>query len=228
MARTMNIPLTLDDFQEISDKVPFIADLKPSGKYVMEDVHKVGGIPAVLKYLLENKLLHGDCLTVTGKTMAENLEKVKPLSKIQDVIRPLTHPIKPSGHIQILYGNLAPEGSVAKITGKEGLVFEGTANVFDSEEDMLKALEEKKIKKGDVIIIRYEGPKGGNFFYKKNDNFFLVIFYMNRSRNARNVDSYQRYYGCRIRSRCCFINRWSFLGRISRKLFIKLAFYKYF
>ncbi len=161
MARSVGVDLTLDDFQAISDRAPFLADLKPSGRFVMEDLYVVGGVPAVMKLLLENGYLHGDCLTVTGKTVAENLAELPGLAKGQEVIRPLTNPIKPTGHIQILRGNLAPDGAVAKITGKEGLVFTGVANVFDSEEEMLAALEEGKIKKGDVIIIRYEGPKGG-------------------------------------------------------------------
>ncbi|MEM7115791.1 MAG: dihydroxy-acid dehydratase [Chloroflexota bacterium] len=161
MARSVDIDLTIDDFQAVSDRTPLIADLKPSGRYVMEDVHDIGGTPAVMKYLLEQGLLHGDCLTVTGKTLAENLADVPSLPADQDIIQPLSDPIKETGHLQILRGNLAPEGAVAKITGKEGLVFTGTANVFDAEEDMLAALEQDKIKKGDVIIIRYEGPKGG-------------------------------------------------------------------
>ena len=161
MARSVDVPLTIDDFQSVSDRVPFIADLKPSGKYVMEDVHNVGGVPAVMKYLLENGLINGDCLTVTGETIAANLKDVPGLSKGQKVIYPLEKPIKESGHLRILRGNLAPGGAVAKITGKEGLRFEGPANVFDSEEDMLKALEDNEIEKGQVIVIRYEGPKGG-------------------------------------------------------------------
>jgi len=161
MARSVDVKLTIDDFQDVSDRVPFLADLKPSGKFVQEDLHDVGGTPAVLKYLLAEGFLKGDCLTVTGKTIAENLADLPGFTKGQSVVHSLDHPIKKTGHIQILKGNLAPEGSVAKITGKEGLVFKGTANVFDSEEDMLVALEQKKIKKGDVIIIRYEGPKGG-------------------------------------------------------------------
>lgn len=161
IARACGVELSLEDFQRISDKVPFIADLKPSGKYVMEDLHKAGGIPALMKYLLEDKLLCGNCLTVTGKTVAENLKDAAPLKEGQEIIMPLNKPIKETAHIQILKGNLAPLGSVAKITGKEGLSFSGTAKVYDSEEDMLKALENKKITKGDVIVIRYEGPKGG-------------------------------------------------------------------
>jgi dihydroxy-acid dehydratase len=161
MARSVDIDLGIDDFQAVSDRIPFIADLKPSGKYVMEDLHRVGGTPAVLKYLLEHELIHGDGMTVTGKTLAENLAELPGLSDGQDIILPLDKPIKPSGHIRILKGNLAPGGSVAKITGKEGMTFTGPARVFDCEEDMLKALEEDKIYKGDVIVIRYEGPKGG-------------------------------------------------------------------
>jgi dihydroxy-acid dehydratase len=161
MARAVDVDLTLDDFQAVSDRIPFIADLKPSGQYVMEDLHNIGGIPAVMKYLLENGLINGDCLTVTGKTIKENLSDVPGLKEGQDIIKPLDKPIKDSGHIRILKGNFAPEGSVAKITGKEGLTFTGPARVFDSEEDMIKALEDNQIEKGNVIIIRYEGPKGG-------------------------------------------------------------------
>jgi dihydroxy-acid dehydratase len=161
MARAAGVALTIDDFQAVSDRVPFIADLKPSGRYVMEDVHKVGGTPAVLKLLLEAGFINGDCLTVTGRTMAENLRELPGLTPGQEVIRPLDRPIKKTGHIQILKGNLAPGGAVAKITGKEGERFAGPARVFDSEEDMLAALERKQIRKGDVVVIRYEGPKGG-------------------------------------------------------------------
>ncbi|MFO1433200.1 MAG: dihydroxy-acid dehydratase [Candidatus Competibacteraceae bacterium] len=161
MARAVDVPLSLEDFQAVSDRVPFLADLKPSGKYVMEDLHGVGGIPAVMKYLLEKGLLNGDCLTVTGKTLAENLRDLPGLQAGQAIIRPLENPIKASGHIRILRGNLAPGGAVAKITGKEGLRFEGPAKVYDSEEDMLHALERGEIGKGDVVVIRYEGPKGG-------------------------------------------------------------------
>lgn len=161
MARSVDVELHIDDFQMVSDKTPYIADLKPSGQYVMEDLHHVGGIPAVMKYLLAEGLLHGDCMTVTGKTIAENLAEVPGLQEGQAIIQPLDKPIKDSGHIRILKGNFAPEGSVAKITGKEGLQFRGPANVFDSEEDMLEALEQNQINKGDVVIIRYEGPKGG-------------------------------------------------------------------
>jgi dihydroxy-acid dehydratase len=161
MARSVNVPLSLDDFQQVSNRVPFLADLKPSGRFVQEDLHDAGGIPAVMKYLLGAGLLHGDCLTVTGKTLAENLADVADLAKDQEIIRPLENPVKATGHLQIMWGNLAPEGAVAKITGKEGTRFTGTANVFDSEEEMLAALEASKISSGDVIVIRYEGPKGG-------------------------------------------------------------------
>ncbi|MCB9850643.1 MAG: dihydroxy-acid dehydratase [Phycisphaerales bacterium] len=161
IARTAGVELSIDDFQKVSARVPLLADLKPSGKYVMEDVHKIGGTPAVMRYLLDNHLLDGNCMTVTGKTVAENLANVKPLSFDQDVVHPLEKPIKPCGHIQILRGNLAPEGAVAKITGKEGECFSGPAKVFDSEEDMLAALEKNGIAKGDVVVIRYEGPQGG-------------------------------------------------------------------
>jgi dihydroxy-acid dehydratase len=161
MARSVNVPLTIDDFQRVSNRIPYVADLKPSGKFVQEDLHMVGGTPAVLKFLLAEKLINGDCLTVTGKTLAENLAPLPGLKAGQKIVRPLNDPIKPTGHIQILRGNLAPEGAVAKITGKEGLTFRGPARVYDSEEDMLHALEKKQIQKGDVVVIRYEGPKGG-------------------------------------------------------------------
>jgi len=161
MARAVDVKLTLDDFQKVSDRIPFIADLKPSGKYVMEDLHNVGGVPAVMKYLLERGLLDGSCMTVTGKTIAENLKDLPGLKGGQEVILPLERPIKESGHIRILKGTFAPGGAVAKITGKEGLKFSGPARVYDAEEDMLKGLEKGEIQKGDVIIIRYEGPKGG-------------------------------------------------------------------
>ncbi len=161
MARSVGVGLTIDDFQKVSDRTPLLADFKPSGSYVMEDLHKVGGIPAVCKMLLEAGLLHGDCMTVTGKTLRENVKDVPGLSAGQEVVRPLSSPIKATGHIRILRGNLAPEGAVAKITGKEGLSFTGPAKVFDSEEDMLHALEKNRIAKGDVVVIRYEGPKGG-------------------------------------------------------------------
>ncbi len=161
MARAVDIDLTIDDFQAVSDRIPFLADLKPSGKYVMEDLFNVGGIPGVMKFLLREGLLDGSCLTVTGQTIAENLENAANLDPGQDIIYSLDNPIKPTGHIQILKGNLAPKGSVAKITGKEGEIFSGPARVFDGEEKMLRALEQGNIQKGDVIVIRYEGPTGG-------------------------------------------------------------------
>ena len=161
MARSVGVALTIDDFQKISDRVPMLADFKPSGPFVMEDLHAVGGTPAVLKMLLEEGLLNGQCRTSTGKTMEENLKELPGFTPGQTIVRPLSNPIKRTGHIQILRGNLAPDGAVAKITGKEGLRFSGPAKVYDSEEDMLAALERKEIEKGDVIVIRYEGPKGG-------------------------------------------------------------------
>lgn len=161
MARTAKIDFTLADIQKISDTTPMLADFKPSGKYVMADLHALGGTPAVMKFMLANGMLHGDCMTVTGKTIAENLATLPDLADGQDLLQPLSNPIKKDGHIQVLYGNIASEGSVAKITGKEGLVFKGIARCFDTEEEMIKALEDKKIQKGDVIIIRFQGPKGG-------------------------------------------------------------------
>ena len=161
IARAAQISFTLEDFQRISDNTPFLADLKPSGKYLMEDVHRVGGIPAVMKYLLSKGLLHGDCLTVTGKTIAENLAEVEDLKEGQDVIMPMETPIKASGHLRMLYGNLAPDGSVAKITGKEGLNYKGTAKVFEGEYAANDGIRDGKVNKGDVVVIRYEGPKGG-------------------------------------------------------------------
>ncbi len=161
MARAMDVSLTIEDFQYISNKTPMLADFRPSGKYVMADLQKYGGIPSVMKYLLKNNMLHGNCLTVTGKTISENLALAEDLPDNQPIVQPIDKPIKFTGHIRILKGNLAPEGAVAKITGKEGAVFEGRAKVFNSEEEMIKALEENKIHKGDAIIIRYEGPKGG-------------------------------------------------------------------
>lgn len=161
MARALDLDLTLDDFQSVSDRVPFLADLKPSGKYVMNDLHNVGGTPAVMKFLLEEGLLNGDCMTVTGKTIADNLAQLPGFKEGQDLMRPMNDPIKRTGHIQILKGNLATGGSVAKVTGKEGEKFVGPANVFDGEQEMIDALEQGKISKGDVLIIRYEGPKGG-------------------------------------------------------------------
>lgn len=161
MARAVGVTLTLDDFQNISARTPYLADLKPSGKYVMEDLHNAGGIPAVMKMLLAEGMLHGDCITVTGRTIADNLGDAAPLSDGQEVIMPVDRPIKSTSHLQILRGNLAPGGAVAKITGKEGTKFTGGARVFDCEEDMLAALEQGAVTKGDVIVIRYEGPKGG-------------------------------------------------------------------
>ncbi len=161
MAHAAGVDLTIDDFQRISDKTPFLADLKPSGKFVMEDLYDVGGVPAVQKLLLKEGFLHGDCLTVTGKTLQENLEELPGLNEGQTIIAPVSDPIKKTGHLSILYGNLAEEGSVAKITGKEGTRFQGTARVFDSEEKSLKGISEGNVKAGDVVIIRYEGPKGG-------------------------------------------------------------------
>ena len=161
MARAVDVPLGLDDFQAVSDRIPFLADLKPSGQYVMEDLHNVGGVPAVMRYLLGEGMLNGDCMTVTGHTVSENLDQLEDLSDGQRVFHSLAEPIKESGHIRILKGNFAPGGAVAKITGKEGRQFSGPARVFDGEEAMLRALEEGKIQKGDVIIIRFEGPKGG-------------------------------------------------------------------
>ena len=161
MARSVDVDLTIDDFQSASDRVPYLGDLRPSGQFVQQDLHAVGGTPGVMKYLLEEGLMNGDCMTVTGKTLGENLAEVDGLHDGQTVVRMVDNPIKPTGHLRILRGNLAPEGAVAKITGKEGLVFSGTANVFDAEEDMIAGLEAGKIKKGDVVIIRYEGPKGG-------------------------------------------------------------------
>ncbi len=161
IAYAADVDFTLSDFQRISDSTPFLADLKPSGKYLMEDVHTIGGIPAVMKYMLKEGMLHGDCMTVTGKTLAENLESIPSLSEDQDVIRPISAPIKPTGHLRILYGNLSENGAVAKITGKEGLKFVGTAKVFDSEYDANDGIRDGLVKKGDVVVIRYEGPKGG-------------------------------------------------------------------
>ena len=160
MAKSVAVPLTIDDFQEISNRTPFLADLKPSGKYVMEDLYEIGGVPGVMKMMLEAGLLHGECMTVTGKTLAENLSTCAPLSENQDIIKPLDQAIKVSGHIQILYGNLAEQGAVAKITGKEGEKFTGTARVFNSEQAVNEAIVNKKINHGDVVVIRYCGPKG--------------------------------------------------------------------
>ena len=161
ITRAAEIDFTIDDFQILMDKTPFLADLKPSGKYLMEDLHRVGGVPAVLKFMLENGMLHGDCMTVTGKTLAENLKDVPSLEAGQDVIYPVNQPIKESGHIRILKGNLAPEGSVAKITGKEGLQFKGPARVFEGEYAANDGIRNGEVQPGEVVVIRYEGPKGG-------------------------------------------------------------------
>ncbi len=161
IAKAADIDFTLDDFQKISDSTPFLADLKPSGKFLMEDLHRVGGTPAVMKFMLENEMLHGDCLTVTGKTIAENLAGVAGLLKGQKVIHSLDNPIKATGHLRILYGNLAEDGAVAKITGKEGLYFTGPAKVYDDEFKANAGIGKGEVKKGDVVVIRYEGPKGG-------------------------------------------------------------------
>lgn len=160
IAKAAQVEFTLEDFKKISDNTPLLANLKPSGEYSMEDLHNVGGIPGVLKYMLDKGMLHGDCLTVTGNTLAENLKDVPSLKEGQDIIATLENPIKETGHIRILFGNLATEGAVAKITGKEGLSFKGTANVFDSETAVNEGIKTGKVKKGDVVIIRYEGPKG--------------------------------------------------------------------
>ena len=161
MAKAAGVPLALEDFQRASDRVPLLADLKPSGTYVEEDLHEAGGTPALMRYLLEKGFLHGDCMTVTGKTIAENVKDVPPLKAGQKVIQPIEKPVFPRGHLRILRGNLAPDGAVAKITGKEGERFSGPAKVFDSEEAMLAGLEKGEIAKGSVVVIRYEGPKGG-------------------------------------------------------------------
>ncbi|MGD1007846.1 MAG: dihydroxy-acid dehydratase [Ignavibacteriaceae bacterium] len=161
IAKTAGVDLSLNDFQRISDRTPYIADLKPSGQYVMEDLYEIGGVPAVQKLLLKEGLLDGNCLTVTGKTIGENIESIPELKEGQKIIFPLSNPIKKTGHLQILYGNLATEGAVAKITGKEGTMFSGPAKVYNSEEETLKAIENKEISAGDVMVIRYEGPKGG-------------------------------------------------------------------
>jgi dihydroxy-acid dehydratase len=161
MAKTANIDFTLDDVARMNEETPLIADLKPSGKYLMEDVFAIGGIPAIMKYLLSKGLLHGDCLTVTGKTLRENLEAVNDLPAEQDIIYPIEKPLKSSGHLRVLYGNLAPEGSVAKITGKEGELFSGSAIVFEDEFDCIRGIREGEVKAGQVVVIRNEGPKGG-------------------------------------------------------------------
>jgi dihydroxy-acid dehydratase len=161
MAHAADVPLTIDDFQVVSNRTPLLADLKPSGKYVMEELYDVGGVPAVQRLLLKEGLLDGNCMTVTGKTLAENLEELPDLKEGQKIVCPVAKPIKATGHLQILYGNLATEGAVAKITGKEGTRFSGPAKVFDSEEQTLEGLQAGRVTHGDVVVIRYEGPKGG-------------------------------------------------------------------
>lgn len=162
MARSVGVPLTQDDFQSISNRIPVLADFKPSGKYLMQDLHVHGGVPSVMKYLLQKGLLRGDCMTVTGKTIAENLAEAPDLDfEKQQIIFPLERPVKATGHLQILYGNLAEKGSVAKITGKEGEKFSGPARVFDGEQELIAGIDSKKIKPGDVVVIRYVGPRGG-------------------------------------------------------------------
>jgi dihydroxy-acid dehydratase len=155
------VPLTIDDIQKVSDRVPYLADLKPSGQYVMEDLHQIGGVPAVIKYLIEKDMVDGNCLTVTGKTLFENVKDAPSLTPGQTIVAPIEKAQKATGHIRILRGSLAPEGAVAKITGKEGLAFRGPAQCYDSEEEMIAAAERKEIKRGCVVLIRYEGPKGG-------------------------------------------------------------------
>jgi dihydroxy-acid dehydratase len=161
IAHAAEITFELADFQRMTDETPFLADLKPSGQYVMQDLHDVGGVPGVLRFMLDEGMLHGECMTVTGRTLAENLEQVSPLAPGQDVVHGLDAPIKSSGHIQVLFGNLAPEGAVAKITGKEGLAFAGPARVFDGEEQVNEGIRTGQVRKGDVVVIRYVGPKGG-------------------------------------------------------------------
>jgi len=162
MAKSVGVKITQDDFQRISNTTPLIADFKPGGNYLMQNLHEKGGVPMVLKYLLSKGMLHGDCLTVTGQTLAENLKSIPNIDfENQNIIKPIENPIKTTGHLQILYGNLAEKGSVAKITGKEGEKFSGPAKVFDGEKELIKGIEDKKIKPGDVVVIRYVGPKGG-------------------------------------------------------------------
>ncbi|HSR38975.1 MAG TPA: dihydroxy-acid dehydratase, partial [Phnomibacter sp.] len=161
MAKSVDVDLSIHDFQRISDKTPVLADFKPSGKFLMQELHRHGGVPAVMRYLLDKGLLHGDCLTVTGKTVAENLANVKPIDfEAQKIVYPVEQPIKATGHLQILFGNLAEQGSVAKISGKEGELFVGPARVFDGEKDLVAGIANGRVKKGDVVVIRYEGPKG--------------------------------------------------------------------
>jgi dihydroxy-acid dehydratase len=161
MAKSVDVDLSIHDFQRISDKTPVLADFKPSGKFLMQELHQHGGVPAVMRYLLDKGLLHGDCMTVTGKTVAENLAEVNPIDfDAQKIVYPIEKPIKATGHLQILFGNLAEQGSVAKISGKEGERFEGPARVFDGEKDLVAGIANGRVKKGDVVVIRYEGPKG--------------------------------------------------------------------
>jgi dihydroxy-acid dehydratase len=161
MAKAVDVKITQEDFQRISDKTPLLADLKPSGKYLMEDLHKIGGVPAVMKYMLEKGYLHGDCMTVTGKTIEENLKDIRALEfEKQDVIYPVEKPLKKTGHLQIMYGNLASKGSVAKITGKEGELFKGTARIFNGEFELVDGIKNARVKAGDVVVIRHVGPKG--------------------------------------------------------------------
>ena len=161
MAKSVDVLITQEDFQRISDKTPVLADFKPSGKYLMQELHAHGGVPAVMKYLLQKGMLHGDCITVTGETIAENLKDISPLNfETQKIIYPIETPLKATGHLQILYGNLAEKGSVAKISGKEGIRFEGPARVFNGEKDLIAGIETGRVKKGDVVVIRYEGPRG--------------------------------------------------------------------
>jgi dihydroxy-acid dehydratase len=161
MAKAVGVPLTINDFQSVSDRIPFLADLRPSGAFLQEDLHKVGGTPGVMKMLLKEKLLTGDCMTITGRTLAQNLAELPDLTAGQTVVRPLSNPIKKTGHIRIMRGNFCPEGAVAKITGKEGERFSGTAICFDCEQDAIAAMQKHQVKKGHVVVIRYEGPKGG-------------------------------------------------------------------
>jgi dihydroxy-acid dehydratase len=161
MAKSVGVKITQDDFQRISDKTPLLADLKPSGKYLMEELHKIGGTPLIMKYLLDKGYLHGDCLTVTGKTITENLKDIPAIEfDKQDLVFPVEKPLKKTAHLQILYGNLSAKGAVAKITGKEGDRFKGTARVFNSEEEVIDGIQNNKIKEGDVVVIRYVGPRG--------------------------------------------------------------------
>lgn len=160
MAKAINVSLSIDDFQDISNRVPYLADLKPSGKFLMEDLHEIGGIPGVMKFLLKNGILNGNCMTVTGKTLGENLEEVPDFPATQQIIRSLSNPLKKTGHIQILYGNLAPEGAVAKITGKEGERFEGPARVYENESSANEGIK-NEVQPGEVVVIRNSGPKGG-------------------------------------------------------------------